>query len=66
MMKRNYFNGKKTLSACYVEGVSLYSDTSRDGAECLAEAFVRYYNKENIPERLMQWVEKYILRWRKS
>ena len=64
--EKKLFQREKDIRACYVEGVSLYSDTSRDGAECLAEAFVRCYNKENIPERLMQWVEKYILRWRKS
>ena len=64
--EKKLFQREKDISACYVEGVSLYSDTSRDGAECLTEAFVRYYNKENIPERLMQLVERYILRWRKS
>ena len=32
--EKKLFQREKDIRACYVEGVSLYSDTSRDGAEC--------------------------------
>lgn len=50
----------------YVEGISLYSDTSKDGAETLAEAFVRMKNNETIDEDTKKAVIKYIERWRKN
>lgn len=57
---------KERLEKQYVPGVSGYSDSTRDGFETLAEAFVRIRNGEFVPEQAYKMVEKYIERWRKQ
>ena len=49
----------------FIEGISGYADRSKDGRECLAEAFVRYRNGEMIPNEAKKLLEKYILPWRR-
>ena len=46
-------------------GISEYADRSKDGRECLAEAFVRYRNGEWIPDEARKLIRKYILHWRR-
>ena len=55
----------KRLQDLYVPGVSLYADASLDGAETIAEAFVRLRNNEKIPDEAIALVEEYIERWHK-
>lgn len=54
----------KILRNKFVEGISLYSDACEDGAETIAESFVRMRNGEEIPEKAAEYVKEYILRWR--
>ena len=57
---------EKDIQSCCVKGITKYSDDENDGAECLEEAFVKLYNKEKVPNQMMLWVEKYILKWRQT
>lgn len=49
----------------FIAGISGYADRSKDGRECLAEAFVRYRNGEWIPDEARKLIRKYILHWRR-
>lgn len=49
----------------FVKGVSAYADSTWDGAESIAEGFVRLRNGEEIPDKLKQIIEEYIERWKK-
>ncbi len=49
----------------FVKGVSAYADSTSDGAESIAEGFVRLRNGEKIPDKLEKIIEDYIERWRK-
>lgn len=49
----------------YVPGISTYNDIERDGAESIAEAFVRHLNKEDVPDREKELVDEYVLRKKK-
>lgn len=53
------------VSGEFIKGISLYSDETLDGAESLAEAFIRIKNGERVPKEAEKLVEKYIERWRK-
>ena len=55
----------KRLQNLYVPGVSLYADASLDGAETIAEAFVRLRNNEKVPDEAISLVKEYIERWHK-
>lgn len=55
-----------SLEKKYVPGVSGYSDSSQDGFETLAEAFVRIRNNEPVPIEAQKMVDRYIERWRKQ
>lgn len=57
---------EEEIRGSFVRGVSLYADSSWDGAETIAEAFVRLKNNESVPEAAKLLVEKYIERWRKK
>lgn len=46
----------------FIKGVSGYADRTYDGAETIAEAFVRYRRGEQLPENVMELLNKYILR----
>lgn len=56
----------KDVDNRYVKGISGYSDEAKDGSECQVEGLVRVYNKEKVPNQMMLWVEKYILKWRQT
>ena len=49
----------------FISGISKYADSTKDGAETIAEAFVKYRRGEEIPEDVMKLIEEYIERWRK-
>ena len=53
------------LKSQYCEGVSKYSDETKNGVETLAEAFVRMRNGESVPDQIKELVETYIERWKK-
>lgn len=53
------------LEIPFIRGISGYADDSQDGAESLAEAFVRFKNGEGISQDAMELIDKYILKWRK-
>ena len=55
----------KKLSKHCIPGVSAYADASGDGAETIAEAFVRMRNGETIPPKARDLVFEYVERWRK-
>ena len=61
----DYIRVNNQLSKEYVIGVSGYSDAKLDGAETIAEAFVRIRNNEQIPQEAIDLVKRYIERWRK-
>lgn len=49
----------------FKRGMSRYADSTYDGAETIAEAFVRYRRGEKLPDNIMELLKKYILRWKK-
>lgn len=61
-----YMNMVQKIKGQYVPGISKYADRTKDGRECLAEAFVRYRNGERIPDEARKLIEKYILPWRRK
>lgn len=63
--EEDYRNVREELRKTFVAGVSGYADRTRDGAESLAEAFVRYRNGERIPNEAKELIKKYIHPWRK-
>ena len=66
MTYSGYLFENKRISDFYVEGVSGYADAhSDDGAETIAEAFVRMRNNEKVPDRARELVEQYIMRWKR-
>ena len=50
----------------FVKGVTAYADSTWDGAETIAEAFVKLRNGESVPDKAKQLVEKYVERWKKK
>ena len=60
-----YLTKKQIISKQFVRGISGYADKTEDGTESLAEAFVRYRNKEKIPLQAEILVRTYIERWKK-
>lgn len=55
----------KELSKKCIPGVSIYADVSMDGAETIAEGFVRLRNGEVVPDEVRLLVKEYIERWKK-
>ena len=49
----------------FIKGVSGYADASYDGAETIAEAFVKYRHGEKLSEDVMDLLDEYIVRWKK-
>ena len=45
----------------FIKGMSDYADSTYDGAETIAEAFVRYRRGEELPDNVMELLDKYIL-----
>ena len=62
----DYRKVRAELKQQFVRGVSGYADKSEDGAESLAEAFVKYRNGEKIPNESRKLIEKYISPWRRE
>lgn len=56
---------ERELRSLFVAGVSGFSDMSEDGAETIAEGFVRVCNGEIVDERVKDYINIYIERWRK-
>lgn len=46
----------------FIRGVSAYADSTYDGAETIAEAFVRYRRGEHLSEDVMALLQKYVLK----
>lgn len=63
--EEDYRRVREELRTAFVGGVSGYADRTRDGAESLAEAFVKYRNGETIPDGAEKLIRKYIYPWRK-
>ena len=62
----NAYNTKKAIiDKLFVAGISGYADDSKSGDESLAEAFVKYRNKEKIPLKAEILIKTYIERWKK-
>ena len=55
----------KDLMKRFIPGVSSYADSTLDGAETIAEAFVRLRNGESVPDEANVLVKEYIERWKK-
>ena len=49
----------------FEKGVSHYADSTWDGAESIAEGFVRIRNGEYVSDKLKKHIEKHIERWLK-
>ncbi len=52
------------IASKFVRGISIYADETHDGAESIAETFIRLRNSEEVPASAKKLVEKYIERWR--
>lgn len=46
----------------FIRGVSAYADSTYDGAETIAEAFVKYRRGEHLPDDVMALLQKYVLK----
>lgn len=60
-----YREMRKIIRENFVKGISGYADQTKDGAESLAEAFVRFQNGEKIPIKAKMLIKNYITRWKK-
>ena len=49
----------------FIKGMSMYADSKFDGAETIAEAFIRYRRGEELPDDVMELLKEYIERWKK-
>lgn len=63
--EEDYRRTREELRNSFIAGVSGYADRTQNGAESLAEAFVRYRNGEVIPDEAEKLIRKYIYPWRK-
>lgn len=61
----DYISLERSVRRDYKAGVSAYSDLSEDGAETIAEAFVRIKNNETVSDDIKELVRVYVERWRK-
>lgn len=57
---------EEEVRSSFVRGVTAYADDTWDGAETIAEAFVKLRNGEAVPDKAKQLVEKYVERWKKK
>lgn len=56
---------ERQLRSLYISGVSGYSDALEDGAETIAEGFVRIRNNETVDDRVKSLVNEYVERWKR-
>lgn len=61
----DYKELNRVLKKSFISGVSGYADSTKDGRESLAEAFVRYRNGEKVPNESEKLIRKYIEPWRR-
>ena len=61
-----FLNLENEVRELFVGGVSMYSDRTRDGAETIAEGFVRMRNGEQVPKEVQNMVRQYVERWSKN
>ena len=61
----DYKELNRVLKKSFISGVSGYADSTKDGRESLAEAFVRYRNGEKVPNEAEKLIRKYIEPWRR-
>lgn len=61
----DFLTAERNLRQRFVAGISGYADIREDGAESLAEAFVRVLNGEKIPDNAKMMVDDHTIRWRK-
>lgn len=61
----DFYSKERELRREFISGVSIYSDRTEDGAETIAEGFVRMKNNEEVDARVKKLVENYIERWKK-
>lgn len=50
------------LRVQFVKGISKYADSTYDGCESLAEAYVKYHNSEPISDEMLKIIRKYIFK----
>ena len=60
-----FLERESEVRIAFVRGISDYADSTYDGAESIAEAFVRKRNGEPIPVAAEDLLRKYIERWRR-
>ncbi len=60
-----YLDMEKALHPRYVLGISRYADNCMDGAETIAEAFVKIRNGYAVPPRAEYLLERYMEVWKK-
>ena len=61
----DYVSLERSVKRDFKAGVSMYSDVTEDGAETIAEAFVRIKNNEAVSDDVKELVRIYVERWRK-
>ena len=61
----DYVSLERSVRRDFKAGVSMYSDVTEDGAETIAEAFVRIKNNEAVSDDVKELVRIYVERWRK-
>ena len=61
----DYVSLERSVRRDFKSGVSMYSDVTEDGAETIAEAFVRIKNNETVSDDVKELVRIYVERWRK-
>ena len=61
----DYVSLERSVRRDLKAGVSMYSDVTEDGAETIAEAFVRIKNNEAVSDDVKELVRIYVERWRK-
>lgn len=59
---RQFIELEEEVRSKFIKGMSLYADSTWDGAETIAEAFVRYRRGEKLPENVIDLLKTYVLR----
>lgn len=62
---KEYLQLESNLHSKYVQGISGYVDNCKDGAEAIAEAFIRKQQGYAIPSRVEHLLDQYVEVWRK-
>lgn len=62
---KEYFELEATIHPLYTNGISIYNWESKDGAETIAEAFVKLRNGGKVNKGAAMLVNKYVEVWKK-